>query len=77
MAEFENLGGSSEHVTCDDAAEGGTGDMVNVMTLHSAKAEFDSVFLPGWEEGVFPNQRGAGEAVSSPWRRSGALPMSG
>src|SRR5204863_431046 len=35
----------------------------NVMTLHSAKGlEFDSVFLPGWEEGVFPNQRALEES---------------
>jgi DNA helicase-2/ATP-dependent DNA helicase PcrA len=41
----------------DNAAEA-DGDMVNLMTLHSAKGlEFDSVFLPGWEEGLFPNQR--------------------
>src|SRR5215469_3122586 len=59
MAEFENLGGFLEHVSLvmDNAAEAG-GDMVNLMTLHSAKGlEFDTVFLPGFEEGVFPNQR--------------------
>jgi DNA helicase-2/ATP-dependent DNA helicase PcrA len=59
MAEFENLAGFLEHVglVMDNAAEAG-GDMVNLMTLHSAKGlEFDTVFLPGWEEGLFPNQR--------------------
>ncbi len=59
MAEFENLGGFLEHVSLvmDNAADS-TGDMVNLMTLHSAKGlEFDTVFLPGWEEGVFPSQR--------------------
>ena len=59
MAEFENLGGFLEHVSLvmDNAADSG-GDMVNLMTLHSAKGlEFDTVFLPGWEEGVFPSQR--------------------
>ena len=59
MAEFENLGGFLEHVSLvmDNAADA-AGDMVNLMTLHSAKGlEFDTVFLPGWEEGLFPNQR--------------------
>jgi len=59
MSEFENLGGFLEHISLvmDNAAETG-GDMVNLMTLHSAKGlEFDTVFLPGFEEGLFPNQR--------------------
>ncbi len=59
MAEFENLGRFLEHVSLvmDNAADSG-GDMVNLMTLHSAKGlEFDTVFLPGWEDGLFPNQR--------------------
>jgi ATP-dependent DNA helicase UvrD/PcrA len=59
MAEFENLAGFLEHVSLvmDNAADAG-GDMVNLMTLHSAKGlEFDTVFLPGWEDGLFPSQR--------------------
>jgi DNA helicase-2/ATP-dependent DNA helicase PcrA len=41
-----------------DNTQDPAGDMVTLMTLHSAKGlEFDTVFLPGWEEGVFPNQR--------------------
>src|SRR6266566_8344583 len=41
-----------------DADGGANADAVSIMTLHSAKGlEFDTVFLPGWEEGLFPNQR--------------------
>ncbi|MCY3829925.1 MAG: UvrD-helicase domain-containing protein [Rhodospirillaceae bacterium] len=59
LAEFENLGGFLEHIALVMEAAGSTeADMVNVMTLHSAKGlEFDTVFLPGWEEGVFPHPR--------------------
>jgi DNA helicase-2/ATP-dependent DNA helicase PcrA len=59
MDEFENLGGFLEHVSLvmEQNEEAGA-DQVVLMTLHSAKGlEFDSVFLPGWEEGLFPNQR--------------------
>jgi ATP-dependent DNA helicase UvrD/PcrA len=58
MAEFETLADFLEHVSLVMDVETGPGeDMINVMTLHSAKGlEFETVFLPGWEEGVFPNQ---------------------
>ncbi|HEV8026824.1 MAG TPA: UvrD-helicase domain-containing protein [Stellaceae bacterium] len=59
MAEFENLAGFLEHVSLVmETTRGSAGDMVSLMTLHGAKGlEFDTVFLPGWEEGLFPNQR--------------------
>jgi DNA helicase II / ATP-dependent DNA helicase PcrA len=63
MAEFENLGGFLEHVSLvmENTADAG-GDLVNIMTLHSAKGlEFATVFLPGWEEGLFPSQRSMDE----------------
>ena len=59
MEEFENLQGFLEHISLVmDNEQAAEADAVNIMTLHSAKGlEFDTVFLPGWEEGVFPNQR--------------------
>ncbi|MPT21930.1 MAG: ATP-dependent DNA helicase, partial [Starkeya sp.] len=63
MEQFENLIGFLEHISLVMDVEGAAGgDAVNIMTLHSAKGlEFDTVFLPGWEEGVFPNQRALDE----------------
>jgi DNA helicase-2/ATP-dependent DNA helicase PcrA len=63
MREFESMAGFLEHIALimdTDAAE--SNDRVNVMTLHSAKGlEFRTVFLPGWEEGLFPHQRSLDE----------------
>ncbi|MEM1370887.1 MAG: UvrD-helicase domain-containing protein [Pseudomonadota bacterium] len=59
MHDFENLPGFIEHVSLVmDADQGNDGDRVSLMTLHAAKGlEFNTVFLPGWEEGLFPSQR--------------------
>ncbi len=63
MEEFESLTGFLEHVSLVMERESGEGeDAVSIMTLHSAKGlEFDTVFLPGWEDGLFPNQRALDE----------------
>ena len=59
MEEFKTLGGFLEHISLVmDRDSGEAEDAVSIMTLHSAKGlEFDTVFLPGWEEGLFPSQR--------------------
>ena len=60
---FDSLGGFLEHVSLvmDNDAEAGD-DKVNLMTLHGAKGlEFDTVFLPGWEEEFFPHPRALDE----------------
>jgi DNA helicase-2/ATP-dependent DNA helicase PcrA len=63
IAEFDGIGGFLEHVSLVmDNDEAAGDDKVSVMTLHAAKGlEFDTVFLPGWEEGIFPNQRALDE----------------
>jgi len=64
MEAFESLGGFLEHISLvmdTDNAE--NQDAVSIMTLHSAKGlEFETVFLPGWEEGLFPHQRALDES---------------
>ncbi|HCY01735.1 MAG TPA: hypothetical protein DHU71_01650, partial [Erythrobacter sp.] len=52
-----------EHVSLVmDNERTGDGEKVTIMTMHAAKGlEFDHVFLPGWEEGVFPSQRAIDE----------------
>ncbi|MCA8868738.1 MAG: UvrD-helicase domain-containing protein [Rhodobacteraceae bacterium] len=64
LEQFENLQGFLEHVSLimendqEDAAE-----KVSIMTLHAAKGlEFPAVFLPGWEDGLFPSQRSMDES---------------
>lgn len=64
LEQFENLQGFLEHVSLimenetDEAAE-----KVSIMTLHAAKGlEFPAVFLPGWEDGLFPSQRSMDES---------------
>ena len=64
MGQFENLQAYLEHVSLVlDLERAGGDDAVQVMTLHQAKGlEFPMVFLPGWEEGVFPSQRSMDES---------------
>ncbi|WP_089898350.1 ATP-dependent helicase [Loktanella fryxellensis] len=61
---FENLQGFLEHVALimDNETEQ-EGEKVSIMTLHAAKGlEFPAVFLPGWEDGLFPSQRSMDES---------------
>lgn len=63
MEEYETLGDFLEHVSLVmDNERAGDGEKLTIMTMHAAKGlEFDNVFLPGWEEGVFPSQRSLDE----------------
>ena len=64
MDEFENLTGYLEHISLVmEAQTDDNEDKVSIMTLHAAKGlEFETVFLPGWEEGLFPHQRSLDES---------------
>ncbi len=59
LADFESLAGFLDHVSLVmENEQNAEGDRATLMTLHAAKGlEFDTVFLPGWEEGLFPSQR--------------------
>lgn len=64
LENFENLQGFLEHVSLimDNETEE-HGEKVSIMTLHAAKGlEFPAVFLPGWEDGLFPSQRSMDES---------------
>ena len=64
LEQFENLQGFLEHVSLvmeNDAGQ--DGEKISIMTLHAAKGlEFPVVFLPGWEDGLFPSQRSMDES---------------
>jgi len=63
LSEFDSLTNFLEHVSLVmDNEDNKTTDKVTMMTLHGAKGlEFDTIFLPGWEEGLFPHQRALDE----------------
>ena len=64
LEQFENLQGFLEHVSLimDNESEE-AGEKISIMTLHAAKGlEFPAVFLPGWEDGLFPSQRSMDES---------------
>ena len=67
MKEFDNLENFLEHVSLATAIDQDwDGQKVNMMTMHAAKGlEFDMVFLPGWEEGLFPHQKSIEEKGQS------------
>ena len=67
MEAFESMRGFLDHVSLVmDAEQNAELDAVSIMTLHSAKGlEFETVFLPGWEEGLFPHQRALDEGGRS------------
>jgi len=67
MKEFDNLDSFLEHVALATSIDKDwEGEKVNLMTMHGSKGlEFDVVFLPGWEEGLFPHQKSIEEKGQS------------
>ena len=67
MKEFDNLESFLEHVSLATSIDQEwDGEKVNMMTMHASKGlEFDTVFLPGWEEGLFPHQKSIEEKGQS------------
>ena len=59
MKEFDNLENFLEHVSLATSMDKNwEGEKINLMSMHASKGlEFDVVFLPGWEEGLFPHQK--------------------
>lgn len=63
LADFPGLGEFLEHVALSFDRDAATGPELPIMTMHGAKGlEFEVVFLPGWEDGVFPHQRALDES---------------
>ena len=73
MKEFDNLDSFLEHVALATSIDKDwEGEKVNLMTMHGSKGlEFDVVFLPGWEEGLFPHQKSI-EEKRTKWSRGRA-----
>jgi DNA helicase-2/ATP-dependent DNA helicase PcrA len=67
LSSFDSLEEFLEHISLVmDRDDGAAGEMASLMTLHAAKGlEFDHVFLPGWEEEVFPNRRSVDDGGSA------------
>ncbi len=67
MKEFDNLESFLEHVSLATSIDQEwDGEKINMMTIHASKGlEFDVIFLPGWEEGLFPNQKSIEEKGQS------------
>ena len=67
MKEFDNLESFLEHVALATSIDQDwEGQKVNLMTMHASKGlEFDVIFLPGWEEGLFPHQKSIEEKGES------------